>query len=282
MFMLNGQLLSGNSLGGHSVTQRSTLNFGGQIVPKFLVFHYTACSALDASTAFMRAAGDRSVSAHLLVDVDGSVTQFVPFDRRAWHAGISSWDGYQDLNTHSIGIEVVNLGYLTRTALGVFKASDGATVVLPDNVVEARHKLSHFPWLYWEAYTPAQIATCEALAEVLCSGFNLKDVLGHDDIAPTRKSDPGPAFPLSRIRSHAVGRGGTPLPDEQAAYVIVDKLNIRQGAGAQFSKVAEPLARNTRLKIVNRPDGEWMEVVTDLPTPVRGWVWVAYTGSGVT
>jgi N-acetyl-anhydromuramyl-L-alanine amidase AmpD len=50
-------------------------------------------------------------------------------------------------------------------------------------------------------YTPEQIETCEALAEALVLAYGLQDVLGHDDIAPTRKSDPGPAFPLGRMRS---------------------------------------------------------------------------------
>ena len=158
MFAINNELLVGDSPQGIATRFLQSENHNGQIAPKYLVFHYTACSAAAASAAFLRKTGANRVSAHLLVDRDGSVTQFVPLNRRAWHAGESQWGGFQDLNTHSIGIEVVNFGYLLKSADGTFRTADSAQMVPAAEVTEARHRLPQLPWTHWHAYTGEQIA----------------------------------------------------------------------------------------------------------------------------
>ena len=281
MFAINNEMLVGDSPQGIATRFLQSENQNGQIAPKYLVFHYTACSAAAASAAFLRKTGANRVSAHLLVDRDGSVTQFVPFNRRAWHAGESQWDGFQDLNTHSIGIEVVNFGYLLKSADGTFRTAEGAQIVPPADVTEGRHRLPHWPWTHWHAYTAEQIATCEALAELLATSYALRDAVGHDDIAPSRKSDPGPSFPMSRMRSHIVGRD-TAEVDEQIAYVAVDKLNIRVGAGVASSIAGPPLVRNSRLEMLGPNSNGWMQVTVRQPAPLTGWVRAEYTADHVT
>ena len=281
MFTVSNEMLVGDSPQGVATLSRPSDNHGGPIVPKYLVFHYTACSAAAASAAFLRKTGANRVSAHLLVDRDGSVTQFVPFDRRAWHAGESQWDGFQDLNTHSIGIEVVNFGYLHKRADGTFRTADGAHVVPAAEVIEGRHRLAHLPWTHWHAYSAEQIATCEALAELLATRYALRDAVGHDDIAPARKSDPGPGFPMSRMRSHIVGRDAAEV-DERVAYVAVDKLNIRVGAGVASPVAGPPLVRNTRLEMLGPSVNGWMQVTARQPAPLTGWVRAEYTADHVT
>ena len=276
MFAIQDHLLAGQSPGGHAVERRDSPNHNGEIRPRFLVFHYTGCNAAAASAAFLRGTGSNRVSAHLLVDADGSVTQFVRLNRRAWHAGESRWNGYHDLNTHSIGIEVVNFGYLLKTAAGTFQTAEARQPIAASQVIEARHRLPHWPWSHWHGYTPEQIETCEALAEALVLAYGLQDVLGHDDIAPTRKSDPGPAFPLGRMRSLAFGRDGD-ASTQQAAYVAVDRLNIRRGAGPGFERAGPPLVRNTQLQVLAREPNGWMRVVTSQAEPLEGWVLAAYT-----
>lgn len=276
MFDIQSQRLNGTAANGTAVVQEPSRNFSAQpITPKFLVFHYTACSFQVARQVFLDAHSSHRVSAHLLVDEDGSVTQFVDFGRRAWHAGSSFWKGFADLNSHSIGIEVVNLGYLQKKADGSFQTSDGSQTAPPDRVIEARHKNPHDPHRYWHAYTAEQVETCAQLAELLVARYALREIVGHDDIAPDRKVDPGPAFPMHRISSRAFDRADDSGPGD-ALYVAAQKLNIRSGPGVQFSLVREPLPLGTRVLPRQPADHGWMQIEAEVPTPNVGWVSTAH------
>ncbi len=101
------------------------------------------------------------VSAHLFIRRDGGLVQFVPFDRRAWHAGVSSWRGRSRCNDFSIGIEL-----------------EGA---------------DHIP------YTAHQYRQLNRVLALLRRNYPICDVVGHSHIAPGRKTDPGPAFDWQRV-----------------------------------------------------------------------------------
>lgn len=119
----------------------------------------------DAHPYFAAIAGVR-VSAHLLVRRDGAVVQYVPFHRRAWHAGASQWRGRERCNDFSIGIEL--------------EGTDAT------------------------AYEPAQYATLARVIAELCRaypGLRPDAVVGHSDVAPGRKSDPGIAFDWPLLRA---------------------------------------------------------------------------------
>jgi AmpD protein len=103
------------------------------------------------------------VSAHFLIRRTGELLQFVPCTKRAWHAGVSSWCGRSGCNDFSIGIEL-----------------EGA-----DDV----------------PYTDAQYGVLVELARTLQSAYPITDIAGHCDIAPARKTDPGPSFDWTRFRS---------------------------------------------------------------------------------
>ena len=198
--------LTGIDPSGRAPSWKPSPNHNADIAPRFLMFHYTRCSAETA--LHLLTAGDRPnpVSAHLLVDRDGSITQMVPFNRRAWHAGKSSWAGLEDLNSHAIGVEVVNEGFLLPNDDGSFACPSGNQLdaARAAEVVRAWHKLPEVPYRHWDAYTPAQLQACEELAALLVSAYHLADIIGHDDVAPFRKEDPGPAFPLAAIRAQAL------------------------------------------------------------------------------
>jgi len=102
------------------------------------------------------------VSAHFLVRRDGSLIQFVPCSRRAWHAGASAWRGRSRCNDFSIGIELEGCDELP--------------------------------------FEPAQYAVLARLIRVLRRSYAIADVVGHADVAPGRKTDPGPCFDWSRLR----------------------------------------------------------------------------------
>ncbi len=137
-----------------------------------LVLHYTdmrsAEEALDRLTD-----PAAKVSAHYTIDEDGTVYAHVPESARAWHAGASSWKGAGDLNSRSIGIELVNPGH---------------------------------QWGY-RPFPEAQIGALVALAREIVArhGIPRERVLGHSDIAPTRKQDPGELFPWARLAEAGLG-----------------------------------------------------------------------------
>lgn len=105
------------------------------------------------------------VSAHFLIRRNGEALQFVPCGMRAWHAGASSWQGRRQCNDFSIGIEL--------------EGSD------------------HQP------FSESQYRTLGRLARALCNTYPIRGIVGHSDIAPDRKTDPGPAFDWSRFRAAA-------------------------------------------------------------------------------
>jgi N-acetylmuramoyl-L-alanine amidase len=158
-------------------------------VRRFLVIHFTSGASAESSIQFWRTPAAKAASAHLVIDRDGTVYQTRPFDRTCGHAGVSEWQGFKNLNTCTIGIELANAGNDARLAQRWTK--------LP--LVSAKHK-NGGPYKRWEAYPLAQLAACEAVSKALVTRYHLDDIVGHDDIAPTRKNDPGPAFPLDHLR----------------------------------------------------------------------------------
>lgn len=272
---ISNHIITG-SIRGIPVVWTPTNNHNGVISPKYLIFHYTACSKDIALTTFIRDKGENRTSAHIVIDADGSVTQLVPFNMRAWHAGVSVWESLQDLNSHSIGIEVVNYGYLLKTANGEFRLGNGKAAPFKGNeILESHHKNPLVKYSYWHAFTSEQIEACEELAKFLVSEYQLDDILGHDDIAPLRKQDPGPAFPMISIRSKAFGRDSN-VNQDRIVFVAVPKLNVRDGPGPEFAITATPVVKYTKLKVLERKSG-WLRVEFDPFTASTGWVYADYT-----
>ena len=229
---------------------------GGVITPRFLVLHYTAGSSAAGTIAWFRDPASR-VSAHLVIARDGSITQMVPFNREAWHAGQSRWGSVSGLNHHSIGIELDNAGHLIRS--GGKWVSPLTRRSYPDSeVTVAFHK--HDPpgaaASGWHTYTPQQIEATLACGMALVAHYGLADVLGHDDIAPGRKRDPGPDFPLTSVRARLLGRGD----DHAERYRTTARLYMRSGAGPDFSALpGTPLPPATEVEVLAKR-GLWWEV----------------------
>lgn len=142
---------------------------------QFVVLHYTNAS-LERSLALLT---HGEVSSHYLIgDSPATVYQLVDEGRRAWHAGDSQWDGRTWLNSTSIGIEIVNPGF-TDTPTG----------------------------RVWQPYTEAQIEALIVLLKDIVKRNNIKPryIIGHSDIAPLRKLDPGPMFPWKHLADAGLG-----------------------------------------------------------------------------
>lgn len=144
---------------------------------RFLVLHYTQGNfkkSIESLTGY-------NVSVHYLVNDQNSdhIFQLVEERDRAWHAGISSWKGRNNINDTSIGIEIVNLGF---------------------TLDEKNHKT-------WYPYPPEQINSVINLCKQIISNYDIKptDIIAHSDIAPNRKEDPGPLFPWKQLYDNGIG-----------------------------------------------------------------------------
>lgn len=193
---------------------------------RYLILHYTDLATVEDSLACL-AGESGEVSCHYLIDSDGTLYGIVPEDRRAWHAGQSYWAGERDLNSHSIGIEL-------QYRPGV----DGD----------------------YPPFPAVQIETLIPLAKTIMArhGIPPSGVLGHSDIAPDRKLDPGPAFPWDQLAAEGVGVW--PVPDAQdrgTDPADVNGLLCAIGYDPEAGKAVAAFQRRFRpLRIDNRPDSE--------------------------
>lgn len=198
-----------------------TANAGDLIDPDYIVIHYTATdTARSAADWFMNTqVNPDRIAAHVVLNYDGTITQLVPFNRKANHAGTSTWDGVDFFNAHSIGIEIVNPGFVEklnngsyRRALGIDKNRNTIYKTYPASdstkIVKADHK--HKFWTgkdnhHWFIYPQAQLTALYKLCRALFETFHLVAAVGHDDISPARKPDPGPAFPWDMFKTTVFG-----------------------------------------------------------------------------
>jgi N-acetylmuramoyl-L-alanine amidase len=243
-------------------------NIGGPLEPKYLVIHYTAGRTADESVSWLTSAA-AGASAHVVIGRTGTVTQLVPFNRVAWHAGISSWEGVRGLNRHSIGVELDNAGRLERKG-GRWCAWFG-NAYPDDEVMEATHKHATHA-CGWHTYPPEQIEAALELSALLIRKYDLLDVLGHEDISPGRKSDPGPAFPMASFRARLLGRSA----DRPGILQTATTLNIREGPGTAHPKLAVgPLPPGTAVQVLDA-QGSWRLVDVQGEAggenDVQGWV----------
>ena len=169
----------------------------GMPVRRFLVIHFTSGATAQSSIDFWKTPEAKGACAHLVIDRDGSVIQCRPFNVTCGHAGKSKWKGFDGLNSCSIGIELANAG---DGANADGTAFDSHRFHCPAGVKQAKHK-NGGPLTWWEVYPEAQVARCIDVARALVARYHLDDVIGHDDIAPDRKNDPGPLFPTARLRA---------------------------------------------------------------------------------
>ncbi len=181
-------------------------NIGGAVEHVFLIMHYTAGSNAEGAIQWLTdpqsGNPDKRVSAHLVIGRDGQITQLVPFDRIAWHAGFSFWEGRRLLNRCSIGIELDNDGALKPGPNG-WVAKSGATYQENEVLVEAHWK--NFQKNGWQLFPQAQLDAALEVSRLIVEHYQLQEVLGHDDIH-VAKVDPGPAFPMEHFREQLFGR----------------------------------------------------------------------------
>lgn len=148
-----------------------------------VVLHYSGMETADAALARLCDPAAK-VSAHYLIDEDGAVRRLVAEERRAWHAGVACWRGLSDVNGRSLGIELVNPG----------------------------HEFGYRP------FPEAQMAALEELARGILARHPIeaRNVVGHSDVAPRRKMDPGELFDWPRLAAAGIGLWPDSAPADEA------------------------------------------------------------------
>lgn len=190
--------------------------------PDMIVLHYTGMPSAEAALERLCAA-ESKVSCHYFIEEGGEIAQLVPEARRAWHAGLSSWEGVTDINARSLGIEIVNPGH---------------DFGYPD-------------------FLAPQIEAVVRLCREIITRYRIRPrrVLAHSDVAPTRKKDPGEKFPWSRLAAEGVGLWVEPAPLAPGPVLAVGdcgeavsalQINLaRFGYGLSVSGRFDPATRAT-------------------------------------
>ncbi|MFT4936467.1 MAG: N-acetylmuramoyl-L-alanine amidase [Pseudoalteromonas distincta] len=197
--------------------------------PDILLLHYTGMESGEAAIARLRDP-EAKVSSHYVVEEDGRIFTLVAEERRAWHAGVSFWKGERDINGRSIGIEIVNPG----------------------------HEFGYRP------FPDAQITAVIALADDIRTRWMIADgdIIGHSDVAPDRKIDPGELFPWKTLAQ--AGHGLWVEPDPAPGAPLAE--------GAEGAGVFAFQAGLTRLGYECPPSGQFDAATTTVVTAFqRHW-----------
>lgn len=205
-----------------------------------LVLHYTELPLEESLRVLTDAARPLRVSSHYVLAEDGTVYRLVPEDRVAWHAGISYWRGRERLNETSIGIEIVNL--------------DGD-----------RHD-----------YPPQQVAALIELCRAIMArhpAIAARNVVGHSDIAPQRKIDPGRRFPWATLAASGVGLWPRPgrRPIDGRIQPALQRFGYVPPLAVPPREIVKAFQRHYRpAKVDGMPDPETLGLLGDLLDQVRG------------
>jgi N-acetylmuramoyl-L-alanine amidase len=205
------------------VVQRPSPNFNERVGvegPDILLMHYTGMQSCEAAVQRLTDPAAR-VSSHYTIDEDGTVYVHVDESLRAWHAGVSHWRGETDINSRSIGIEIVNPG----------------------------HEFGY------RAFPDVQIDAVIALSKGILSrhGIAPRNVIAHSDIAPGRKEDPGELFPWKRLAGEGIGlwveagTGSGSVLESGAAGEAVANLQrslSAYGYGVEVTGIYDPRTRD--------------------------------------
>lgn len=188
---------------------RRAKHSGGPMSPRQICLHDTAGALRPFSSVEWFEKADRKVSAHFVVERDGTVTQMVELNRVAYHAGVSKWKGQTGLNSSAIGIEIVNPGKLDENG----KASFGVVVAKPTEI-EFKSTPEHGNG-WWLPYTESQVAAVKLLCTLIVEEYpDCNEILTHWQISPGRKIDTNPLFPLREVRKAVLD------PDPETAEKI--------------------------------------------------------------
>ncbi|AZB57247.1 N-acetylmuramoyl-L-alanine amidase [Cereibacter sphaeroides] len=269
-------------------------HIGREIVPTLVILHDTASRLTPGSAAAYLAENAVGVSVHFVVERDGTIVQQVPTNRRAGHAGKSSFHGRAGCNDFSIGIEIVNPGRMTRLSESQAVTWYGEIFAISLFGIREVETPEHGRGL-WMPYAEAQITAVLELLRALFEGVpTLRDIATHWYVSPGRKVDTNPLFPLEHVRARILGRDDpadaeaeafsepvTPTPANSKMVVVEtagDALNLRRWPSFNPNILAR-IPDGTPVPVLRqgRFDGrQWLQVAY---AGQEGWIVAAYTAA---
>lgn len=240
--------ISGHKLVGVNYVPAHVI--GGPMKPSLIICHDTADHTKSGDTVRWFASSECHVSAHLVVERDGSVTQMVPFNKKASHAGHSEWNGREFCNGFSIGIEIDNPGKLDANGRAWFHKPKNKPPLKGypiDELVKAETP-EHGSGL-WMPYTDAQIQTVTAICRALVEKYpDINDITTHWAVSPGRKVDTNPIFPLNDVRAAVFQRSPIPeAPPTPAPVSLIEAEKTEAASDITFDWLVEQGCRAAQL-----------------------------------
>ena len=222
---------------GTQVEFRQSPNIGSGVKDiRFILLHFDAASNSTSAVNWLTAK-QSGVSADLHITRAGKVTQMAKFNQITWHAGKSAWKGLTNLNKYAIGIEQENMG----SVKGVY-----------------------------QDWTEVQIQKCIDVCKALVATYpSIKEILGHEEVATPagRKDDPGPKFPMARVRAEVFGN------QDPSTKNTTTGVNLRAGAGTNFA-IVEELKKGVEVNVLE-VKGDWSRVFI-CSIKKEGWIFSKY------
>lgn len=246
---------------------------GGDMAPEAIVLHHTAGGSAQGSIAHLTNDDEVYVSAHFVIGRDGAITQLVPCNRVAYHAGRSRFEGREAFNGFSIGIEMANWGFLKMDDKG--RAVTWAGKVLRRSEIYRDPEPQHADLEYWESAPLEQLNTCRALCRALKVTYPaIRQVVGHYQIAGFRgKTDPGPPYrPLLAVLNAEMSSGTDPEPigtgetDGEACECVAETGDVLEGDTGGYMKVSRGVPGAKVHRIPLDPDEPMAPELPDEPS----------------
>jgi N-acetylmuramoyl-L-alanine amidase len=177
--------------------------------PDLVILHYTAMTCAEGAIRHLCSA-DAQVSAHYVIAAGGTCTQLVPEEARAWHAGAAHWGGEGDVNSRSIGIELANDGF--------------------------------------QPFPEPQMAALETLLAGIMARWDIppKGIIGHSDVSPGRKVDPGRRFDWKRLADQGLAVWPEPVPPSGVASFRADLARAGYSADVEDATILAALRLRLR------------------------------------
>ena len=174
---------------------------GRPLKPELIILHDTASRLNKGSVINWFTSPECNVSAHVVVERDGSMTQMVSFNQQAFHAGKSEWKGRQNCNGFSIGVEIVHPGLCDKDGRAWYHKKNEKGFPGLKHIKTKEHGDG-----WWMEYTPEQVKAVTELCQALVTAYpDIEDVTAHFVVSPKRKVDVCPLFPLEEVRQAALG-----------------------------------------------------------------------------
>lgn len=263
-------------------------NHGGAFreEPSLLVLHDTAGNIDNNSARDWLCNPKSKVSAHFVISVTGVISQLVSCNTIAWHAGRSNYKGRDACNNFSIGIEHDNPGAMprvNRTAWGQF-------------IDPAKHDIRegrspYHPSAFWMAYSEAQLNASISLAVAIHEHYGIKDIVGHYHIAPKRKVDVNPLFPIDLYRQRVLGE------QEEVITILIKEDAVYRQWPSFFTTNYLPQSEQPdgEIRVIPLKFGKFKVVGDEIPRSIaitgeestiwykvkvgegEGWVWSGHT-----